>query len=47
MRRRLDDLGLGGMLGFALGSDTGQLLLGHSQRFSRITVGSTGSHTSW
>jgi hypothetical protein len=47
MRGGLDDLGLIGMLGGTLGSYTSQLLAGHNQRFSRITVGKTDSHTSW
>ena len=47
MRRRLDDLGLGRVLGITLGPDTSQLLLGHIRPFSRITVGNAGSQTSW
>jgi hypothetical protein len=46
MRRRLDGLGLGGMHGITVGSDTSSLLLGHNQRFGKITVGNTGSHAS-
>jgi hypothetical protein len=46
MRRRLDDLGLGGMLGITLGSHTSSLIPGHNQRFSKITVGNTGSRAS-
>jgi hypothetical protein len=44
VRGRLDDLGLGRMLGIRLGSDTSQLLPGHNQHVNRITVGNTGSY---
>ena len=47
MRRRLDDLGLGRVLGTTLGSDPTQYLVGHNQRFSRITAGNAGGQTTW
>jgi len=47
MRRRLDDLGLGRVLGITLRPDTSHLLLGHNRRFSRITIGNAASQTSW
>jgi hypothetical protein len=47
MRRRLDDLGLGRVLGIRFGSDTTQLFPGRNRRFGRITVGNAGGQTSW
>ena len=47
MRRRPDDFGLGRVLGTTLGSDTTHYLVGHNQRFSRITAGNAGGQTTW
>jgi hypothetical protein len=43
MRRKLDDLGLGGVLGTTPGSDASQLALEHGRGSSKITLGITCS----